>query len=50
LLNLDNFTAFVKAALGTHPMLHARLLTVRAHNGLGRAQRIVCATLAGAGF
>jgi hypothetical protein len=47
---LHDFTAFVEAALGADPMLHARLLTVGAQHGLRRAHRIVRPALAAARF
>jgi len=50
LFHVHDFTAFVVTALGAHTMLHARLLTVRANDGLRRAHRIVRPALAAARF
>jgi hypothetical protein len=50
LFHVHDFTAFVVTALGADAMLHARLLTVRAQNGLRRAHRVVRPALAAARF
>src|SRR5262245_42361077 len=50
LFHLNNFAAFVVAALRTHAMLHARLLTVWTGNSLRRAQSIMRPALAGSCF
>src|ERR1051325_9264577 len=50
LFHLNHFAAFVVAALGTHHILHARLLTVWTGNSLRRAQSIMRAAVAGSCF
>src|SRR5205085_4206285 len=50
LFHLNNFAAFVVAALRTHAMLHAWLLTVWTGNSLRRAQSIMRPALAGSCF
>ena len=50
LIDLNDFAAFVIAALRTHAMLHARLLTVRAEDSLRDAQRVVRPAFAAARF
>jgi hypothetical protein len=50
LFDMNDFAAFVETALGTHAMLHARLLTIRTRNGLWKPQRIMSAAFAPACF
>lgn len=50
LIDLNDFSSFVVAALRTHAMLHTRLLTVRAHDSLWNAQRVMGPAFAAACF
>jgi hypothetical protein len=50
LIHVNDFAPFIKTAFRADAMLHARLLTVRAQDGLRHAQRIMRATFAATCF